>query len=159
MKKTKREGIQSPEPCSSSSSSSQYVGATLSQGHTQPEWEGPLDFTKPSGVKEEDHEEVLYTSSAWTWLIMLYQSHMLMLVNTAWLYFSPGGIYSSVIHFIWRWGRGAGQPGGQEVPRWGYHLHLQGQVSAQRQQKRGSCVSHNFCHQSIQNCYSELCTL
>ncbi|KAG7220412.1 hypothetical protein INR49_018250 [Caranx melampygus] len=58
MKKTKKEGMQSPEPSSSSSSSSQHVGATLSQGHTQPEWEGPLDFTKPSGVKEEDHEEV-----------------------------------------------------------------------------------------------------
>uniref|UniRef100_A0A3Q3LIH0 Myelin transcription factor 1 domain-containing protein n=1 Tax=Mastacembelus armatus TaxID=205130 RepID=A0A3Q3LIH0_9TELE len=57
MKKTKREGMQSPEPSSSSSSSSQYIGATLSQGHTQPDWEGPLDFTKPSGVKEEDHEE------------------------------------------------------------------------------------------------------
>lgn len=59
MKKTKREGIQPPEPPSSSSSSSQLIGATLSQGHSQPEWEGPLDFTKPSGVKEEDHEEVL----------------------------------------------------------------------------------------------------
>lgn len=63
MKKTKREGMQSPEPSSSSSSSSQYIGASLSQGHAQPEWEGPLDFTKPSGVKEEDHEEVQYTSS------------------------------------------------------------------------------------------------
>uniref|UniRef100_A0A3Q3KC77 Myelin transcription factor 1 domain-containing protein n=1 Tax=Monopterus albus TaxID=43700 RepID=A0A3Q3KC77_MONAL len=55
MKKTKREGMQSPEP-----SSSQYTGATLSQSHTHPESEEPLDFTKPSGVKEEDHEEVLY---------------------------------------------------------------------------------------------------
>ena len=61
MKKTKRDGMQPSEPSSSSSSSSQLIGATLSQGHTQPEWEGPLDFTKPSGVKEEDHEEVLYT--------------------------------------------------------------------------------------------------
>ena len=59
MKKTKRDGMQPSEPSSSSSSSSQLIGATLSQGHTQPEWEGPLDFTKPSGVKEEDHEEVL----------------------------------------------------------------------------------------------------
>lgn len=58
MKKTKREGAQPPEPSSSSSSSSQHIGATLSQSHTQPEWEGPLDFTKSSGVKEEDHEEV-----------------------------------------------------------------------------------------------------
>lgn len=71
MKKTKREGMQSPEPSSSSSSSSQYVGPTLSQGYTQPEWEGPLDFTKPSGVKEEDHEEVLYTSSSEVCMITL----------------------------------------------------------------------------------------
>ncbi len=63
MKKTKREGMQPPEPSSSSSSSSQHIGTTLSQGHTQPEWEGPLDFTKPSGVKEEDHEEVLTSQS------------------------------------------------------------------------------------------------
>lgn len=61
MKKTKREGVQPPEPPSSSSSSSQHIGATVSQGHTPPEWEGPIDFTKPSGVKEEDHEEVLVT--------------------------------------------------------------------------------------------------
>lgn len=61
MKKTRGEGMQSPEPSSSSSSSSQHIGATLSQGHTQPEWEGPLDFTTSGGVKEEDHEEVQYT--------------------------------------------------------------------------------------------------
>lgn len=59
MKKTKKEGMQHPEPSSSSSSSSQHMGASLSQGHTQSEWEGPLDFTKPSEVKEENHEEVL----------------------------------------------------------------------------------------------------
>lgn len=58
MKKTKREGLQASEPPSSSSSSSQLTGATLSQGHSQPEWEEPLDFTTQSGVKEEDHEEV-----------------------------------------------------------------------------------------------------
>ncbi|KAM6982899.1 myelin transcription factor 1-like isoform 2-T2 [Tautogolabrus adspersus] len=68
MKKTKREGMLLPEPSSSSSSSSQLIPASLSQGHSQPEWEGPLDFTKSSGVKEEDHEEVdcaapSYTSS------------------------------------------------------------------------------------------------
>ncbi|KAM3617750.1 uncharacterized protein V6R79_010519 [Siganus canaliculatus] len=62
MKKTKREGTQLPEPCVSSSSTSQHIGATLSQDHTQPEWEGPLDFTKSSGVKEDDHEEVEYTA-------------------------------------------------------------------------------------------------
>nr|XP_040049054.1 myelin transcription factor 1 isoform X1 [Gasterosteus aculeatus aculeatus] len=66
MKKTKREGAQPPEPSSSSSSSSQHIGATLSQSHTQPEWEGPLDFTKSSGVKEEDHEEVEYTAPSYT---------------------------------------------------------------------------------------------
>lgn len=59
MKKTKREGVQPPEPTSSSSSSSQHIGATFSQSHTEPEWEGPIDFTKQSGVKEEDQEEVL----------------------------------------------------------------------------------------------------
>lgn len=58
MKKTKREGTQPPEPQSSSSSSSQHIGAPLPQSHIQPEWEEPLDFTKQSGVKEEDHEEV-----------------------------------------------------------------------------------------------------
>ena len=58
MKKAKKDGMQSPEPSSSSSSSSLHVGATLPQGHAQPEWEEPLDFTKTGGVKEEDHEEV-----------------------------------------------------------------------------------------------------
>lgn len=58
MKKTKRDGVQAPEPPSSSSSSSQPAGATLPQGHSQPEWEEPLDFTTQSGVKEEEHEEV-----------------------------------------------------------------------------------------------------
>uniref|UniRef100_UPI0037E8CA61 myelin transcription factor 1-like isoform X2 n=1 Tax=Semicossyphus pulcher TaxID=241346 RepID=UPI0037E8CA61 len=66
MKKTKREGMLPPEPSSSSSSSSQLITATLSQGHTQPEWEGPLDFTKPSGVKDEDHEEVEYAAPSYT---------------------------------------------------------------------------------------------
>uniref|UniRef100_A0A3Q4N6U2 Myelin transcription factor 1a n=1 Tax=Neolamprologus brichardi TaxID=32507 RepID=A0A3Q4N6U2_NEOBR len=66
MKKTKREGVQSPEPSSSLSSSSQHVGATASQGPTQQEWEGPLDFTKMGGVKEEDHEEVEYTAPSYT---------------------------------------------------------------------------------------------
>ncbi|KAM6924953.1 polycomb group protein ASXL1 [Xenentodon cancila] len=61
MKKAKKDGMQSPEPSSSSSSSSQHVGATLPQGHAQPEWEEPLDFTKTGGVKEEDHEEVDHT--------------------------------------------------------------------------------------------------
>ncbi|XP_034055837.1 myelin transcription factor 1 isoform X3 [Gymnodraco acuticeps] len=66
MKRTKRDGVQPPEPSSSSSSSSQHIGAPHSQGHTQPEWEGPLDFTKPSGVKEEDQEEVEYTAPSYT---------------------------------------------------------------------------------------------
>lgn len=59
MKKTKRDGMQSPDPSSSSSSSSQHVGTMLSQVHTQSDWDSPLDFTKSSEVKEEDHEEVL----------------------------------------------------------------------------------------------------
>ncbi|KAK2852008.1 hypothetical protein Q5P01_008284 [Channa striata] len=66
MKKTKRDGMQSPEASSSSSSSSQYIGGSLSQGQAQPEWEGPLDFTKSSGVKEEDHEEVEFTAPSYT---------------------------------------------------------------------------------------------
>uniref|UniRef100_A0A8C3AS74 Myelin transcription factor 1 n=1 Tax=Cyclopterus lumpus TaxID=8103 RepID=A0A8C3AS74_CYCLU len=66
MKKTKKEGVQPPEPSSSSSSSSLHVGATLSQSHTQPEWEEPLDFTKSGGVKEEDHEEVEFTAPSYT---------------------------------------------------------------------------------------------
>ncbi|XP_028265152.1 myelin transcription factor 1-like [Parambassis ranga] len=66
MKKTKKEGMQHPEPSSSSSSSSQHMEASLSQGPTQSEWEGPLDFTKPSEVKEENHEEVEYTVHSYT---------------------------------------------------------------------------------------------
>ncbi|XP_077475181.1 myelin transcription factor 1-like isoform X3 [Stigmatopora argus] len=66
IKKTKRESMQSPEPSSSSSSSSQHTIGVLSQGHTQPEWEGPLDFTKPSGVKEDGQDEVDYTATSYT---------------------------------------------------------------------------------------------
>ncbi|XP_068602716.1 myelin transcription factor 1-like [Brachionichthys hirsutus] len=66
MKKTKREDAQPPEPSPSSSSSSQVIGASISQGQTQPEWEEPLDFTKPSGVKEEEHEEVEYTAPSYS---------------------------------------------------------------------------------------------
>ncbi|XP_077367975.1 LOW QUALITY PROTEIN: myelin transcription factor 1 [Festucalex cinctus] len=68
IKKNKRESVRSPEPSSSSSSSSsQHTIAVLSQGHAQPEWEGPLDFTKvTSGVKEEGHEEVDYTATSYT---------------------------------------------------------------------------------------------
>lgn len=61
MKKTKRDGVQASDPPSSSSSSSQPTAATLSQGHSQPEWEEPLDFTTQSGVKEEEHEEVAHS--------------------------------------------------------------------------------------------------
>lgn len=59
MKKTKREGSNPSEPPSTVTSPSQHIRPILSQGHSQPEWEEPLDFTKPSGVKEENHEEVL----------------------------------------------------------------------------------------------------
>ncbi|XP_051914964.1 myelin transcription factor 1-like isoform X4 [Hippocampus zosterae] len=64
IKKNKRESMQSPEPSSSSSSSSQHTLGVSSQGHTQPEWEGPLDFTKSSGAKEEGHDEVDYTATS-----------------------------------------------------------------------------------------------
>ncbi|XP_034029010.1 myelin transcription factor 1-like isoform X2 [Thalassophryne amazonica] len=66
MKKTKREGMQSPEPSSSSSSSSQNIGTNSSHGHPQSEWEEPLDFTKPSAFKEEEHEETEYTAPSYT---------------------------------------------------------------------------------------------
>lgn len=59
MKKTKKEGEKPSESSTSSStSSSQHIGPVLSQGHSQPEWEEPLDYTKPSELKEENHEEV-----------------------------------------------------------------------------------------------------
>lgn len=63
MKKTKREDIQSAETACSLPSSSQLVDATLSQDHPQSDWDGPLDFTKPSEDKEEDHEEVMNFST------------------------------------------------------------------------------------------------
>lgn len=47
-------------------------------------------------------------------------------------YLSSGWVYGSLIHLIWLWGREPGEPGGQEVPWWGHHHQLQGQVSAQR---------------------------
>lgn len=62
MKKAKTDDTLSPEPSSSSYSSSQQVGVT-SQDHSRAEWEEPLDFTKSSDVKEEDEEEVLTTST------------------------------------------------------------------------------------------------
>lgn len=60
MKKTKKEGEKPSESSTSSSStsSSQHVVPVLSQGHGKPEWEEPLDFTKPSELKEDNHEEV-----------------------------------------------------------------------------------------------------
>ncbi|XP_015252300.1 PREDICTED: myelin transcription factor 1-like [Cyprinodon variegatus] len=66
MKKTKRDEIKSPEPSCTLASSSQTVGATTSQDCAQAEWDGPLDFTKPSEVKEEDHEEMEYTAPSYT---------------------------------------------------------------------------------------------
>uniref|UniRef100_A0A8C7QUN8 Myelin transcription factor 1a n=1 Tax=Oncorhynchus mykiss TaxID=8022 RepID=A0A8C7QUN8_ONCMY len=71
MKKPiKREGMQSPDPSLSSSSSSQHLGGVpLSQAHLQEEWEGPLDFTKPNCPKEEEEQDEVdfvahsYTSS------------------------------------------------------------------------------------------------
>lgn len=62
MKKTKKEGEKPSESSTSSStSSSQHVVPVLPQGHANPEWEEPLDFTKPSELKEENHEEVPLT--------------------------------------------------------------------------------------------------
>uniref|UniRef100_A0A1A8NWI0 Eukaryotic translation initiation factor 3 subunit D n=1 Tax=Nothobranchius pienaari TaxID=704102 RepID=A0A1A8NWI0_9TELE len=69
MKKTKREDVQSPEPSSSSSSSSQHAGPTLSQGHTQADWECPQDFTKSTEVNDhevKDDEEMEYMAPSYT---------------------------------------------------------------------------------------------
>uniref|UniRef100_A0A3Q2QLU0 Myelin transcription factor 1a n=1 Tax=Fundulus heteroclitus TaxID=8078 RepID=A0A3Q2QLU0_FUNHE len=66
MKKTKREDIKSPEPSCSLASSSQLVGVTSSQDCPQSDWDGPLDFTKPSEGKEEDQEEMEYTAPSYT---------------------------------------------------------------------------------------------
>ncbi|XP_029579212.1 myelin transcription factor 1 isoform X3 [Salmo trutta] len=57
MKKPiKMEGMQSPDPCSSSSS--QHPGdVPSSQGHLQEELEGPLDFTKPNCPKEKEEQD------------------------------------------------------------------------------------------------------
>uniref|UniRef100_A0A4W5MNK0 Myelin transcription factor 1 n=1 Tax=Hucho hucho TaxID=62062 RepID=A0A4W5MNK0_9TELE len=68
MKKPiKREGMQSPDPSLSSSSSSQHPGGVpLSQGHLQEEWEGPLDFTKPNCPKEEEQDEMDFVAHSYT---------------------------------------------------------------------------------------------
>uniref|UniRef100_A0A1A8GT45 Myelin transcription factor 1a n=2 Tax=Nothobranchius korthausae TaxID=1143690 RepID=A0A1A8GT45_9TELE len=69
MKKTKREDVQSPEPSSSSSSSSQHAGPTLSQGHTQADWECPQDFSKSTEVNDhevKDDEEMEYMAPSYT---------------------------------------------------------------------------------------------
>ncbi|XP_029576021.1 myelin transcription factor 1 isoform X4 [Salmo trutta] len=69
MKKPiKREGMQSPDPSLSSSSSSQHPGGVpLSQAHLQEEWEGPLDFTKPNCPKEgEEQDEMDFVAHSYT---------------------------------------------------------------------------------------------
>ncbi|XP_073795280.1 myelin transcription factor 1 isoform X8 [Danio rerio] len=68
MKKPKREGVRSPDPSSSSSSSSQHHGVTSphsSHTYKQEEWEGPLDYTKSNRQKEEEPEEVEYTTHSY----------------------------------------------------------------------------------------------
>ncbi|KAM9445461.1 myelin transcription factor 1 isoform 5-T5 [Clarias gariepinus] len=68
MKKPKREGVRSPDPSSSSSSSSQQQGVTSPHsGHTYKieEWEGPIDYTKTTRQKEEEPEEVDYTTQSY----------------------------------------------------------------------------------------------
>ncbi|XP_062870946.1 myelin transcription factor 1 isoform X2 [Trichomycterus rosablanca] len=68
MKKPKREGMTSPDPSSSSSSSSQHHGVTSpSSGHAYKidEWEGPIDYTKTSQQKEEEPEEMDYTTQSY----------------------------------------------------------------------------------------------
>uniref|UniRef100_A0A671RXW0 Myelin transcription factor 1-like n=1 Tax=Sinocyclocheilus anshuiensis TaxID=1608454 RepID=A0A671RXW0_9TELE len=68
MKKPNREGVRSPDPSSSSSTSSQHHGVTSphsSHTHKQEEWEGPLDYTKSNQQKEEEPEEVEYTTHSY----------------------------------------------------------------------------------------------
>ncbi|XP_050951984.1 myelin transcription factor 1 isoform X1 [Labeo rohita] len=68
MKKPKREGVRSPDPSSSSSSSSQHHGVTSphsSHTYKQEEWEGPLDYTKSNRQKEEEPEEIEYTTHSY----------------------------------------------------------------------------------------------
>ncbi|XP_016368567.1 myelin transcription factor 1-like [Sinocyclocheilus rhinocerous] len=68
MKKPKREGVRSPDPSSSSSSSSQHHGVNSphsSHTYKQEEWEGPLDYTKSNRQKEEEPEEVEYTTRSY----------------------------------------------------------------------------------------------
>uniref|UniRef100_A0A8C2EMN5 Myelin transcription factor 1a n=1 Tax=Cyprinus carpio TaxID=7962 RepID=A0A8C2EMN5_CYPCA len=68
MKKPKREGVRSPDPSSSSSSSSHHHGITSphsSHTYKQEEWEGPLDYTKSNRQKEEEPEEVEYTTHSY----------------------------------------------------------------------------------------------
>uniref|UniRef100_A0AAY5ETQ7 Myelin transcription factor 1 domain-containing protein n=1 Tax=Electrophorus electricus TaxID=8005 RepID=A0AAY5ETQ7_ELEEL len=68
MKKPKREGVRSPDPSSSSSSSSQQHGVTSphsSHAYKTEEWEGPLDYTKTNRQKEEEPEEVDYTTRSY----------------------------------------------------------------------------------------------
>uniref|UniRef100_A0A8C7JCC2 Myelin transcription factor 1 n=1 Tax=Oncorhynchus kisutch TaxID=8019 RepID=A0A8C7JCC2_ONCKI len=67
MKKPiKMEGMQSPDPCSSSSS--QHPGdVPSSQGHLQEVLEVPLDFTKPNCPKEkEEQDEMDYVAHSYT---------------------------------------------------------------------------------------------
>uniref|UniRef100_A0A4W5NDR5 Myelin transcription factor 1 n=1 Tax=Hucho hucho TaxID=62062 RepID=A0A4W5NDR5_9TELE len=66
MKKpTKMEGMQSPDPCSSSSQHPGGVPSSL--GHLQEELEGPLDFTKPNCPKEkEEQDEMDYVAHSYT---------------------------------------------------------------------------------------------
>nr|XP_055044906.1 myelin transcription factor 1 isoform X1 [Misgurnus anguillicaudatus] len=68
MKKPKMEGVTSPDPSSSSSSSSQHHGVTSphsSHTYKQEEWEGPLDYTKSNRQKEEEPEEIEYTTHSY----------------------------------------------------------------------------------------------
>lgn len=116
MKKTKREGTQPPEPQSSSSSSSQHFGAPVPQSHIQPEWEEPLDFTKQSGVKEEDHEEVLVRfteiTSLWQitdvenyhfWSVQI--THVLLFFRwSIWLHHTPHLMVKKMTRRTWRTG-------------------------------------------------------
>uniref|UniRef100_A0A8C6NVM6 Myelin transcription factor 1 n=1 Tax=Nothobranchius furzeri TaxID=105023 RepID=A0A8C6NVM6_NOTFU len=57
-------GVRSPDPSSSSSSSSLHHSGMTSpnlHAHKQEDWDGPLDFTKPSRQREEEVDEMEHT--------------------------------------------------------------------------------------------------
>ncbi|KAJ8257336.1 hypothetical protein GJAV_G00184500 [Gymnothorax javanicus] len=61
-------GVRSPDPSSSSSSlhpgSGDMTSPHSAHAYKQEEWEGPLDYTKPNRLREEDVEEMEHTAQS-----------------------------------------------------------------------------------------------